>query len=774
MMSRAQVVHRRIFMTIFIVTGFTLVENTDQGEIRESCTLQTTCATCISAATQCTWCYDDFYSKPRCDHWERHVAQRCNKSRILNPLHKVNFLQDESLSDSNKILIKPQKVRLQIRPHETAIIPVKFYTTKDHAVDMYFLMDLSYTMRKHIEELSRVSMELVENIRNLTGSLHVGIGSFVDKLILPYGFCETDNCEYTFMQKVKLTNNFKIFKQTVSKLQNMTISNYDDPEGGLDALMQSVVCGDKIGWRKNSRKLIIYCSDAPFHFAGDGQLGGAVVPNDGKCHMKNNVYTKEHTQDYPSVDHIAQVIQKHKVTVIFAVAGHHYQVLYHLLSQSLTSSYVSELGSKNNTIANIVTMGYKNITSTVEMKADNHNFKVDFHTNCTNGQWIQSKKCSGIKLGEMVDFRADITAPECPKGNQSQIHKMSIYPVSSNAQLEIEVELICKCNCNKTEFNSSTCNKNGTLVCGECICNEGFSGKQCECNKANKDIVDDCVLGNSTEECMGRGTCECGRCFCHNMASNRKQFYRGTYCECDDYSCPNYNGALCGGPSHGSCECGVCKCSSEYEGEGCQCSTNQTTCLSKNKKICNGHGQCKCGVCKCDESSGFIGDTCDDCPTCNNWCEINKECVKCWLSKDGGNMLECSRPCKIQYVSMADKLMTDNSLYDVLTVCKVEVGKCIIRYQTIIQNETELLLILKKKECPKSETTVLVIGIVSGIFLLGLLILIIWKIVTSIVDQREMARFKKESSNAVWTTQMNPLFIKPSTTYENPTWLLNG
>lgn len=60
--------------------------------------------------------------------------------------------------------------------------------------------------------------------------------------------------------------------------------------------------------------------------------------------------------------------------------------------------------------------------------------------------WSLTKIISFIQ----VDFRADITAPECPKGNQSQIHKMSIYPVSSNAQLEIEVELICKCNCNKT------------------------------------------------------------------------------------------------------------------------------------------------------------------------------------------------------------------------------------------------------------------------------------------------------------------------------------
>ena len=54
---------------------------------------------------------------------------------------------------------------------------------------------------------------------------------------------------------------------------------------------------------------------------------------------------------------------------------------------------------------------------------------------------------------------------------------------------------------------------------------------------------------NSTVECSDRGSCQCGKCVCHKMASNRKRFYTGTYCECDDYSCPNYNGSLCGGKS---------------------------------------------------------------------------------------------------------------------------------------------------------------------------------------------------------------------------------
>lgn len=41
-------------------------------------------------------------------------------------------------------------------------------------------------------------------------------------------------------------------------------------------------------------RLLVFSTDAGFHFAGDGKLGGIVLPNDGKCHLENNVYTMSH------------------------------------------------------------------------------------------------------------------------------------------------------------------------------------------------------------------------------------------------------------------------------------------------------------------------------------------------------------------------------------------------------------------------------------------------------------------------------------------------
>ena len=49
-------------------------------------------------------------------------------------------------------------------------------------------------------------------------------------------------------------------------------ANMDNAEGGLDALMQSVVCLDHIGWAETSRKMVLLATDGILHFAGDGKV----------------------------------------------------------------------------------------------------------------------------------------------------------------------------------------------------------------------------------------------------------------------------------------------------------------------------------------------------------------------------------------------------------------------------------------------------------------------------------------------------------------------
>lgn len=59
----------------------------------------------------------------------------------------------------------------------------------------------------------------------------------------------------------------------VYKVKETNISgNLDAPEGGFDAIMQAIVCTRDIGWRQDSRKLVVFSTDASFHTAGDGKV----------------------------------------------------------------------------------------------------------------------------------------------------------------------------------------------------------------------------------------------------------------------------------------------------------------------------------------------------------------------------------------------------------------------------------------------------------------------------------------------------------------------
>lgn len=57
-----------------------------------------------------------------------------------------------------------------------------------------------------------------------------------------------------------------------------------------------------------------------------------------------------------------------------------------------------------------------------------------------------------------------------------------------------------------------------------------------------------------------------------------------------------------------------------------------------------------------------------------------------------------------------------------------------------------------ESDCTKEiDIKMLIAGIVGGIFFIGILILVIWKLVVRYYDKREMARFNEDREKAKWT-----------------------
>lgn len=57
---------------------------------------------------------------------------------------------------------------------------------EDYPVDLYYLMDLSFSMKDDLERLRTLGNELAATMGRTTSNLRMGFGAFVDKTVSPY------------------------------------------------------------------------------------------------------------------------------------------------------------------------------------------------------------------------------------------------------------------------------------------------------------------------------------------------------------------------------------------------------------------------------------------------------------------------------------------------------------------------------------------------------------------------------------------------------------
>uniref|UniRef100_A0A0K8T298 Integrin beta n=2 Tax=Lygus hesperus TaxID=30085 RepID=A0A0K8T298_LYGHE len=280
-------------------------------------------------------------------------------------------------------------------------------------------MDLSKSMQDDKEKLSALGDTLAESMRNITSNFRLGFGSFVDKVVMPYVSvvpknlkepCASCEAPYGYQNVMSLSTDTDRFADEVKSAA--VSGNLDAPEGGFDAIMQAVVCREKIGWREKARRLLVFSTDAGFHYAGDGKLGGIVKPNDGQCHLDGTgLYTQSTTQDYPSVSQINLKVKENAINVIFAVTQEQIHV-YNRLMKHIEGSFAGVLSNDSSNVVELVKDQYDRITSSVELKdtASSKHVKITYYSNCLDpkGNLQQTSKCDGLKVDSEVRFLAEV------------------------------------------------------------------------------------------------------------------------------------------------------------------------------------------------------------------------------------------------------------------------------------------------------------------------------------------------------------------------------
>ncbi|XP_054158401.1 integrin beta-PS-like [Oppia nitens] len=822
-----------IGLAVFCPLIVDFVDNVVAGQtnnLNNTCIAAETCGQCISIAnSQCYWCDDPQFNHPyRCNGYRQLLRDyKCSESHIIGRELKTRAEPVANRAFSKEIgqivQLRPQRYRVSLRAGEQLSIPIHFQKADDYPMDLYYLIDLSCTMRQFLTNLAEVGQLLADTIKRKTKDFKIGFGAFVDKPVKPFAAhkLETIPCclpknpndcingepTYSFSHRLTLDSNEREF---VSRVRGSRSSgNTDSPEGTLDALMQALVCKRQIGWRDQSDKIIVVATDEEFHYAGDGKLAGIVTPNDGQCHMKDNNYTHYHLLDYPSMYQIAEKVRENKFNIVFTVTNKVqpiYRTLVDIIGSNARLDTLQDTNSR--AIVELIDKVYSDIRSSVELRVEpfvsTNVIDVELLSNCNKGALRRTNNCTFQGM-PAITFSARIGLKECPKDRSQWNQKLKIGLANVNESVEIDLEMLCECDCERPDHavrDSPECSNKGTFACGICVeCYDNRIGKQCDCDPGRpvnpSDPEAQCKLNNITK-CSGRGDCEC-TCQC-------LPGFSGDYCQYDETNCLPINGrttrggggSLCSG--QGKCLKGHCDCKPGFNGTYCECPTDDNECKpltdqkDKQIKLCSGEGECRCNKCQCNNSS-LTGRYCHLCPRCESqqYCDLIARCVpqvcqlygyncteSCqgftWDMVVGGNTNQLTTTETNGAAAGADGSDDDDRIYSFKYQCRnrssdnqCDLSFSYERRADDLNNNLRFLITNVDKNCIEKVNLVVVSsGVVAGVILVGLALLLIWKLITELWDRKEFARFQKELSKTKWGQSDNPLYKEVKQTYQNP------
>ncbi|XP_031725825.1 integrin beta-2 [Anarrhichthys ocellatus] len=742
------------------------------------------CGDCIKSGPYCVWCQQLNFTKAgeqdavRCDTQAQLIRRGCKREEIISPKNIQTIVKEDPLSASfdqqEPVQLSPQKISLRLRSGLPTTFSVSFKRAKGYPVDLYYLMDLSYSMKDDLENVKKLGQRLFAALKKITEYAQIGFGAFVDKTVLPYTNtnkekllkpCDENDqqCQAAFGYRhvLRMTAREDEFKSKVT--EQFISGNLDSPEGSLDAMMQAAVCGGKIGWRNSSTRLIVLTTDAGFHMAGDGKLAGILEPNDEQCHMENNLYTNSNEMDYPSVGQLAMQLEKNNIQPIFAVTKN-VEIVYKQLSKMIPKSEVGVLSSDSKNVVELIESAYNRLSSKVTLTHDNlpDNVRVEYTPKCDHAGPPGDSEgvCDNVRVGQEISFDVTVTASSCMEDQT-----FTIRPLGIKDTLTVTVSTKCECQCvDPQDIIHPHCNGKGRVSCGICSCSEGSIGQFCECSIGNKDeptLRESCQRQNGTE-CEGQGDCVCGRCECHT--TERGSSYHGEFCQCDDEHCERFMNKLCGGT--GKCTCGKCECYAGYEGSACQCQVSEDGCHTPNNTICYGRGTCKCNRCECKE--GYQQPRCQTCLGCTDPCQTNLNCIECLGFDSGPFKKNCSVACQ-----SIDHVMVDQSTIQSKKCQQKDSDGCWIKFNLdqLFGVDNYKAEILKQRDCPEPPSIIAIIGgSIASVALIGILLLMLIKLLLYMKDLKEFRKFENEKKKSKWAEADNPLFQNATTTVTNPTF----
>ena len=178
------------------------------------------------------------------------------------------------------------------------------------ALEMVLLEDLSGSFGDDISTVSGLADDLVTAISGLAADVELGLASFIDKPISPFG----STSDHEYQTELALTGDYDAWKAALDAL--VLGSGADGPESQLTGLMQTALRTAEVGWSSDALKVVVLATDAVPHMAGDF----AGVPSNDGDDVTDGPGDDGTGEDYPTLDQVKDALLKGGIIPIFAVS----------------------------------------------------------------------------------------------------------------------------------------------------------------------------------------------------------------------------------------------------------------------------------------------------------------------------------------------------------------------------------------------------------------------------------------------------------------------
>ena len=364
----------------------------------------------------------------RCNLHTNHVSHGCPAEYLYNPPSTVDSPSKRDPGakiDGKTINISPQLVNLKLRPGDTYKFNVTVYVSLNYPVDLYYLVDNTFSMKDDFSNLAYLSNQLIQEMVALTKNFYLGLGTFNDKPMKPWVFTNfytgepiklCDECAIPDVFRHQLTLTNISHDEFAVKLKDVKFAaTIEDTEATLEAMLQVVACPDIIGWRKNAKRILLVSTESIAHFAGDGIFSGLYRKHSGECYTNTEgVYSAWDKYDFPTAETLYYKLKESRVQTVFAIPQQR-KLYYEELVKVLPMSFVAVMAEDSKDVVRVVVDSFTKIAKLVQLTFVDipmNDVIVNFTAFCPNGEVkIGSKICEDVEFDSTVTFEISVTAP---------------------------------------------------------------------------------------------------------------------------------------------------------------------------------------------------------------------------------------------------------------------------------------------------------------------------------------------------------------------------